>query len=263
MAEIIRVRFDPPFTGDLIGKYAHDSAMVVTATDGVPIIPGDPVILNRHQFEAPFISSGPDVVAMTEQFGISEPCDFEAAYTGAIAKLLPKGAAWIAKTYLESNMFKFLSLFGKSFSDFNCFLDQTTCEFFASRAKFLRDNWYSELFDNDIARCLDGKDLSDFEDVQAMIMKVISRGANRPEHYIEIAEAIGLEVTITDVVPDLEFDFINTNITPNTFCIPVCSKLRDGSDMNLILAYICILKIIAPAQANLIFKIEGCTLEVE
>ena len=263
LAEIIRVRFYEPLTGALIGKYTHDTAATISATDGIPIIPGDPVVLNRSEFQSKFITSGSDVIAMTEQFGIIEGCDFISAYTKVIAQLLPDGAAWIAKFFRESNFFKVLSLFGKGFSDFNCFLDLFTCEFFASRAKVLRDNWQNELFDSDISDCFAVHDFDNFENVQAMIMKVISRGARRKEDYIEIAEIIGLEVEVTDAAPNLTFNFINTNLEFMDVCSLVCSKLRDGPDSNLILAYICILKIIAPAHLNLVFKAEGCELEIE
>ena len=69
LAEIIRVRCYEPLTGALIGKYTHDTAATIRATDGIPIIPGDPVVLNRSEFQSKFIASGSDVIAMTEQFG--------------------------------------------------------------------------------------------------------------------------------------------------------------------------------------------------
>lgn len=262
LAQLIRVRFYEPITGQLIGRYSHDANATITAAAGIPIIPVDPVVLNRHQFKAPFIATGGDMIAMTEQFGIVEPCDFIEAYTNALAQMLPDGAAWIAKCFRESVFYKFLSLFGKSYSDFNCFLDAFTCEFQASRSKVLRQNWLDELFDNDITNCLKIHDLNNFEEIQAMIMKVVSRGARKVEDYIEIGAIIGLEVEVTDSPPDLIIKIIDPNITGTLACDLSCSKLLDGPDANLILAYLCIMKIIAPAHVNLIFQIDDCEIEL-
>lgn len=262
LAQIVRVRFYEPLDGALLGKYAHDKNATISATDGIPIVGGDPVVLNRNQFKAPFISAGSDVIAYTEQWGIAEVCDFEVGYTNVMAQLMPKGLLWVAKCIIDSDLYKFLSLFGKAFSDYHCFLDRVICEFFASKCKFLCDNWFNELFDNNIKDCFDKHGLSKQDEIFAMIMKVISRGARKVEDYIEIAEIIGLEVTVTDAQPDLIFEFIAPNITFMTACQTACSRLTDGPDMNLILAYACILNIIAPAHSNVIFKIDGCEFEV-
>jgi len=262
LAQIIRVRFYEPIDGALIGRYSHDKNATIDASEGIPIVGGDPIVLNRNQFQAPFIASGSDVIAITEQWGIAETCDFEDGYTCVMAQHWPKGLLWLAKTITDSRLYKFLSLFGKSFSDYHCFLERLQCEFYASRCKELCANWFDELFDNNIKQCLDKHGLSDQDEIFAMIMKVISRGANKIEDYIEIGEIIGLEVQVTDAQPDLIFEFINPNITGMTACDTACSRLIDGPDMNLILAYVCILNIIAPAHSNIIFKIGDCEFQV-
>ncbi len=254
------IRFEGRWALQPIVRWSKDPIASITATDGRPAFPYSEICLDANEFESLFRTVSGEQRINVEFFLAPEVCDFQAEYLGVIQKLLPTGFAWEAKTITESNLYKLLNVFAKIFSDVHCAILALADEFYPSTSTQLLDNWRNEAFSNSLQECLNSLDLSTQEQVLSIIAKLQASGSYRPEDFENVADVMGLEVQVSDDPSTftMTFDFINPDVSAQALCdMTACSRLYDGADMNLMLAFICIMNKIAPAQSDKIFTING------
>ena len=241
---LVRVIFEGRWALKEIGRYSRDPSATITATVGAPIYPNAKICLNKFEFLSVFRTvSGTEKICI-EQYKALIPCDFQAQYRKAFAQLLPTGFAWEAKDIPGSVLYRLLLSVGKMFSDLHCRAEELLDEFHASTCKELCENFADETFDRDLSDCLVDIELSKAQEINAIVAKIIGSGANTTADYIEIADAFGLTVTVTEDFANntLIFDIIGADISPMLACDLACARLNDGPDMNFFLAFVCILE---------------------
>jgi uncharacterized protein YmfQ (DUF2313 family) len=264
-AKTIRYYFrGDPDSADPIARYAHDNSFPVTDTEGIPAIPVDIHVFNITALLDRLRSVSGTLMVFVEQFGERMAKDFKQGYTMAIAQLLPDGYAWEAKCTPESNLYKLIVTIAHLINQWHLGLCKVLDQFYASTADCTAGLWRDESFTATADACLERWGLTLDEEVKAAVAKVISRGASSVADYVEIANAMGLDVDIIDD-PDnfkLTFNFTNVPLVGSEVCAPLCRRIMDGGLLNLVFAYICIINAIAPAQSDLCFTIGDCILEV-
>jgi uncharacterized protein YmfQ (DUF2313 family) len=256
---LVRVMFEGRWTLKAIARYSRDPSASITAAVGAPIYPRAKICLNENELLSVFRTVSGTLNICVEQYKTVQLCDFQAQYRSALAQLLPRGFAWEAKSIPGSVLYRLLNVVAKMASDLHCRALALENEFFASTCKELCNNWADESFDNDLSLCLQGISLSKAQEVQAIVAKVIGSGATTIADYEEIAEALGLSVTITEDFMNnkIIFDIIGANVEPMTTCDLICARFTDGPDMNFILAFRCIMEKIRRLGINFEFRIDG------
>lgn len=264
--ETVKVSFDESMELKVIGRFAADPSATISTSVGNIILSGDVIELNKFGLDGLLVSVDGALPAHVTQFGAAEVCDFTDLYTNLIAQHLPgepeffgRAAAFGGKCIRESNLFKLLRAFGKLFSDFHCRAEELILELFPGTCSELCENYANESFSNDLQDCLSGFELSTIEAALAAVAKLTGTGANRTDLYIEIAAAFGLTVTVDDDASTftMTFDFVGADISPMLGCAGACARMHDGPDMNSLLAFSCIMKIIGPTQSQVAFTIDG------
>lgn len=260
----IIVQFEGIWRLKAIGRYAKDPSAVIGPTVGNPIFPQHVVCLNNFETGTQFVAASGTLTAIVHQYTQALECDFSQQYLGIIPQILPEGFAWVAKCDPESNLFRLLKVFSILFSNFHCTALRLVLEMFPGTCIELCDRHDNERFDRQLQECLDKHNLSDAQGKRALLAKIFVAGVTQNEPLIEAALILDLEVTIVDDVPTFTktFTFINTDTDEKTACEPACAPLVDGPDMNLILAYICIMEKIGSAQTQRIYKIGNCILSI-
>lgn len=254
-----RVIFEGVWQLVAIGRYARDPAATISATKGNPIWPNGIICLNEFETGAKFQSIAGTVQATVQQFKAVEVCDFTDLYKNLLPQILPVGFAWTAKCVPESNLAKLIAVFSKIFSDLHCRIEDMIREMFLSTCVELCDRHENETFGGQIRECLNRFELTNSQQVLALVAKAISGGAFRADDYVTIGAALGLTIVVDDDPTNftLTFDIVGADVSPMLACDVACARLFDGPDMNMILAFICIIDKIAPAQSDRAFTIDG------
>ena len=270
--ETIKISFDESLELKVIARFAADPSATISSSVGNIIISGDVIELNKFGLQGLLVAVDDPIPAHVTQFGKIIPCDFTDAYRNLIAQVLTgepeffgRAAAFGAKCIKGSNLYKLLNSFGKIFSDFHCRVEDLKKELFASTCVELCDNYANEAFSDDLKDCLSGLEQTEFDRVLTVVAKLVGIGANGVQGYIEIAAALGLVVEIDDNASTftLTFNFIGADISPMLGCAGGCARMHDGPGMNSILAFACLMEIIAPAQSKNLFTVDGdCEFEL-
>jgi len=255
----------------VIARFAADPSATISPTVGNVILPNDVFEMNKFGLDALFVAAEGSIQAHVTQFTGEEECDFTNEYRNLIARVLPSEPEYFgsygtfaAKYIPESNLYKLFNSFGKVFSDFHCRVLDMILEMFASTSTELANNWANETFSDTLNNCLEGFGITTQDKVAAAVAKLHGIGANSTEGYIDVAEALGLEISITDDVStfSLTINFINPDLAPRLACDLACASMLNGPDLNSILAFRCIMKIIGPAQSDIVYQINGdCEFE--
>jgi len=254
---LVRVVFEARWALKEIGRYSRDPSATITDTVGALIFPRAKICLNNFERLSVFRTVSGTQKICVEQYKALEVCDFQDQYRNAMAQLLPDGFAWEAKCIPGSVLYRLLNVIGKMLSDLHCRELDLQKEFYAGSCKELCENWADERLDRDLSECLQGIELSKAQEINAIVSKIIATGARTSEKYIEIAEAFGLTVTVTESLGKITFDIIGADISPMLACDLACARMTDGPDMNFILAFICILEKIRTLGLSHEFTFDG------
>jgi len=255
---LTRIIFEGRWALREIARYSRDPSASISDTVGALIFPGSKICLNELERESLFRTVSGTLTICVEQYKALEVCDFQDQYRNALAQLLPDGFAWEAKCIPGSVLYRLLNAIGKLMSDLHCSELELQKEFYASTCVQLCENWADERIDNDIGECLQGIELSNAQEISAIVAKIIATGSTTAEGYIAIGAALGLEVEVNESPGGiLTFDIIGADISPMLACDLACARMFDGPDMNFILAFKCIMEKIRTLGLNHEFTFDG------